>query len=87
MRSMRSFSWTHLKSRKMVWLWAAGGALVTMGVLAGASSATDVIGVHPVSLIADTPMSPATTPSVASAAPTVKATSFVGGDWPGMGGH
>ena len=34
--------------------------------------------------VAYTDTTPPTTPTVASAAPSVKATTFVGGDWPGM---
>ena len=34
--------------------------------------------------VASASTTPPTTPSVASAAPTVKPTTFSGGDWPGM---
>jgi hypothetical protein len=76
---------------KMTFLCGAAAALVAMGAMTvqtsstgaglGGSSANVAIGKTAVSARATT--TPAT--AVPKAGPAVKATTFVGGDWPGMG--
>ena len=68
-------------------LCAAAAAALTTGIVTVAAS-SQVTGGHSAVFNAnDTITSPipptTTTPAIASAGPTVKATKFAGGDWPG----
>jgi hypothetical protein len=72
-------------SLRTVSLCMAAGAVAAMGILAVAESTSPGDGKN--MIVADTtkPSTPPPAPIVQSAAPTVKATTFAGGDWPGMG--
>jgi hypothetical protein len=76
---------SRIKSLKMWSIVAAAGALAVMGTVTLVEGASDSTGTGP-QIVADTPTgsTPATTPSVPSAVPAVKATKFVGGDWTGI---
>jgi hypothetical protein len=66
----------------------AGIAVVcVMGTLTVAMSASDAGSGGVTTINADTTTQgpPGTSPQIASAAPTAKATAYVGGDWAGMG--
>jgi hypothetical protein len=65
-------------------LGAGAGALVIMGTVALQPLLSDFVESQSTVFVANTDTSPTTTPTVASAAPAVKATNFAGGDWPGM---
>lgn len=67
---------------KMIALCAGAGALVTMATVSLQPQLSD--SGRPSVVVANSSSAPATTPTVPSAAPPVKATTFVGGDWPGM---
>ncbi len=73
-------------SLKLTSLCVAATALAVMGAVTVEAGS---VGTSPraVATGADTMTSPtpATTPAVGRAAPVVKATTFVGGDWPGLG--
>ena len=70
----------------MLSLVAAAGALAVMGTITVAMGSSGNAASNTV-FVADTTTetTPPATPGVASAAPKVKATTFAGGDWPGMG--
>lgn len=71
---------------KMVSAAATVGAFAVMGVVTFAESSPGGIGLKSAPLIAGTESTtPSNAPTVASAVPAVKATSYIGGDWPGMG--
>lgn len=67
---------------KIAALCAGAGALVIMGAVTLEPRLSP--GSQSSVYVAYTDTTPPTTPAVASAAPPVKATTFVGGDWPGM---
>ncbi len=69
---------------KIAALCAGAGALVIMGAVTLEPWLSDAVGSQFSVFVADTDTAPATTATVASAVPPVKATTFVGGDWPGM---
>ena len=78
-------------SLKLILLWGAAAALTAMGVVSvqaasarvgGTSAGTSAIVADPGTV---TSPKPPATPTVASAAPPVKATAFNGGGWPGTG--
>jgi hypothetical protein len=78
-----------VKSRtklKMLSIVTAAGALAIMGAVTLIEGASDTAGAGSPQIVADTPTgsSAATTPSIPSAVPAVKATKFAGGDWSGM---
>ena len=64
-------------------------ALAIMGAVTLQPRLSDAAGGTSTVFVANfTSTPPATTPAVGSAVPAVKATTFVGGDWPGMpSGH
>jgi hypothetical protein len=74
-------------SLKTALLCAAGGAVAVMAIVTIGLNTSGSDGSSQRVIVADTTTqtTPATTPAVQSAAPTVKATTFAGGDWPGMG--
>jgi hypothetical protein len=64
----------------------AASAVAVMGIVAfAANSPGGYSPAGPVFVQGTTTSAPPLAPSVPSAAPPVKATSYVGGDWPGMG--
>jgi hypothetical protein len=72
-------------SLKALSLFAAAGAVAVMGIFTVAQSMSGGDGKNVIVAGTSTQATPPPTPAVQSAAPTVKATTFKGGDWPGMG--
>ena len=70
-------------SLKVLSLIAAAGAVATMGI-ATVKPSHGSNGNAVVIVGTGSTQTPATTPTVPSAVPTVKATKFVGGDWNGI---
>ena len=70
---------------KMMSLCAAAAALTAMGVVTVQHSSAGVGGSPAVVATGNSSSGPATTSTVPKAGPAVKATTFAGGDWPGMG--
>jgi hypothetical protein len=65
----------------------AASAVAVMGIVTFAANSPGGYGVTgPAFIAGTTSTAPPSAPSVPSAAPPVKATSYAGGDWPGMGG-
>lgn len=65
-------------------LCAGAGALAVMGAVTLQPRLSDATGTSTVFVANFSSTAAATTPAVGSAVPAVKATTFVGGDWPGM---